>query len=279
MTAENNRDQIDYWNGRAGNRWASEQETLDQSLAPFGNAAIAKAAVKSGDRVLDVGCGSGATLIALAEAVGASGSALGIDVSAPMLARAARRAATVANVKLLEADAAIHSFDAKHDLLFSRFGVMFFADPAAAFTNLRTALAPKGRLAFVCWRPLSENPWMSIPLEAAASVVGPQAPPLPDAPGPMSFAEPERVKKILTAAGFHKIEIEPFNADFVYSTRGLDFAVESTMKIGPAARAIAEAPEDEHAKARDALRAALSPHVNGNVVALPAGTWIVTASS
>jgi SAM-dependent methyltransferase len=274
-----NKDQIEYWNGRAGNSWASEQESLDRSLAPFGNAAIAKVAPKTGERVLDVGCGAGATAIALAEAVGASGSVLGIDVSAPMLARARARGAAFANVRFLEADAALHTFAPAHDLLFSRMGVMFFADPIAAFTNLRSALAPHGRLAFVCWRPLSENPWMQVPLRAAQSVIGvDSAPPNPHAPGPMAFADPDRVKKILTAAGFDKIEIEPFTTAYVYSTRGLDFAVANAMKIGPTARAIAEAPEALHPKAREAVCAALSPHLAGDTVSLQGGTWTVTAS-
>ncbi len=274
-----NKDQIEYWNGRAGNRWASEQVWLDQSLAPFGNAAIAKAAPKSGERVLDVGCGAGATTIALAEAVGASGSVLGIDVSAPMLARAKDRGAAFANVKFMEADAAAHAFEPVYDVLFSRMGVMFFVEPIAAFTNLRGALVPNGRLAFVCWRPLSDNPWMEIPLRATQSVIGVDpAPPNPHAPGPMAFADPDRVRKILTVAGFHQIEIEPFTATFVYGTRGLDSAVETVMKIGPSARAIADAPEALHPKTRDAIRASLLPHVKGDTVSLPGGTWIVTAS-
>lgn len=280
MTSESsNQAQIEYWNGRAGNRWATDQETLDQSLAPFGNAAIAKAAIKPGDRVIDIGCGAGATTVALAEKTGASGSILGIDVSAPMLARAKERTAKLSNVTLLEADAALHAFERGHDLLFSRFGVMFFADPTSAFTNLKTALAPSGRLAFVCWRPLSENSWMSIPLQAAESVVGREPPPDPDAPGPMAFANPDRVKKILTAAGFDKIEIEPFSADYVFPGGSLDAATESAMKIGPAARLIAESPKEHHLKAREAIRAALAPHAKGEVVAIAAATWIVTASS
>jgi SAM-dependent methyltransferase len=273
-----NQEQIDYWNGRAGNRWAADQETLDPSLAPFGDAAIAKAAIKPGDHVVDIGCGSGATTIALAEKVGASGSVLGIDVSAPMLARAKERAKNLTNVTLLEADASAHAFERNCDLLFSRFGVMFFVDPIAAFTNLKTALADDGRLSFACWRSLPENPWMLLPLQAAESVIGEAPPSEPDAPGPMAFSNPDRVKKILTAAGFDKIEIEPFSADYVYPAGGVDVAVETAMKIGPAARAIAESPKELHPKARDAIRAALAPHEKANVVALPAATWIVSAS-
>jgi SAM-dependent methyltransferase len=277
-TESSNRDQIDYWNGRAGNRWASDQEKLDASLAPFGNAAIAKAAIKPGDHVVDIGCGAGATTIALAEKIGASGSVLGIDVSAPMLARARERTKNLTNVTLLEADASTHAFDEKYDRLFSRFGVMFFVDPIAAFTNLKTALRNQGRLSFVCWRPLPENPWMLLPLQAVTSVIGPEPPSAPDAPGPMAFANPDRVQKILSAAGFDKIEIEPFSADYVYPPGGLEAAIESATKIGPAARALAEAPKALQPKARDAIGAVLQKYVKQDVVALPAATWIVSAS-
>ena len=272
-----NQPQIDYWNGRAGERWASEQETLDRSLERFGQAALAKARARAGEHVLDVGCGTGATTIDLAKAVGVSGSVLAVDVSAPMLARARERATSLANISFLEADAATSQFESTKDLIFSRFGVMFFADPALAFTNLRGALKESGRLAFVCWRKLAENPWMEVPLTAAASFAPPSEPEPPHAPGPLAFADPTRIATILAEAGFDDISITPFDSEFVVSENGIDGAVMAAMRIGPAARLVAEASDEVRPKIREAMHAALLPYLRSNVVALPAGTWIVEA--
>src|SRR5881628_2723223 len=159
-----------------------------------------RARIGAGERVIDIGCGCGDTTIALARRVGPAGLVLGIDVSAPMLARAAdaAREAGVAHVRFEHADAQTHRFPAQaFDVLYSRFGVMFFSDPAAAFGNLRTALRPGGRLGFVCWQAVPENPWIAVPLEAAAQHMALPPPPAPGAPGPFSFADPERVRRIL----------------------------------------------------------------------------------
>ena len=145
-------------------------------MAPILQATLERAQLRQGERVVDIGCGTGASSIALAERVGPSGQVLGVDVSAPMLARAAERLPPGAPVKFVRADATTYRFEsAAFDLLFSRFGVMFFAEPARAFANLRTALKPSGRLAFACWRKFDENPWLQVPLRAALEHV----PPLP----------------------------------------------------------------------------------------------------
>ena len=152
MTA--NAEQIEYWNGAVGECWAAFQPVLDKALSAISDTALAFAAAKPGERVLDVGCGTGTTTYALAKTVGPGGDVTGVDISRPMLAVARSRGV---GVNFREADAATHLFHPTHDLVFSRFGVMFFADPAAAFANIRKAIAPHGRLAFVCWRDMKEK--------------------------------------------------------------------------------------------------------------------------
>ena len=175
-----NEAEITYWNSAAGRHWVERQQSQDIVLGPILQATLERAQPRQGERVVDIGCGTGASSIALAERVGPSGQVLGVDVSAPMLARAAERLPPGAPVKFVRADATTYRFEpAAFDLLFSRFGVMFFAEPARAFANLRTALKPSGRLAFACWRKFDENPWLQVPLRAALEHV----PPLPR-PGP-----------------------------------------------------------------------------------------------
>src|SRR6185503_11565956 len=184
-----NAEQIKYWNETAAPKWVEYQAVLDTQLEELGRLAMERARLVPGERVLDVGCGCGATTRALAARVGARGSAHGVDISAPMLARAAEltRAAGVGNVRFTNADAQTYAFEpGGADVLFSRFGVMFFTDPPAAFTNLRRALRPGGRVAFVCWQPLAENPWLLVPLSTAAQHIQLPPPPAPGAPGPFA---------------------------------------------------------------------------------------------
>ncbi|MBM4269590.1 MAG: class I SAM-dependent methyltransferase [Deltaproteobacteria bacterium] len=181
---EGNAEQVQYWNESAGPRWAAGQEALDERLAPFGTAAMDRGRIAAGEHVLDVGCGCGATTIEIARRVGTNGSAVVADISRPMLEVARRRAP---EIPFLEADAQTFGFaPSSFDVVFSRFGVMFFADPRAAFANLRKALRPSGRLAFICWQALQKNPWLSLSLGVAARHVALQPPPAPDAPGGLS---------------------------------------------------------------------------------------------
>ncbi|MDF2901645.1 MAG: SAM-dependent methyltransferase, partial [Phenylobacterium sp.] len=190
-----NADQIAYWNNAAGETWAALQDRLDRQIEPLGLRAIEAGAPQPGERVLDIGCGCGQTSFELARRVGPSGRVLGVDISAPMLEVARQRAAgAAANVSFIEADAQTHAFqNGGFDLAISRFGVMFFDDPTAAFRNIGAALRPGGRLSFVCWRPMLENAWMATPLFAAMPLLPPLPPPDPAAPGPFAFADPERV--------------------------------------------------------------------------------------
>src|SRR5205823_5242305 len=218
----------------------------DAQIGPLGHRAMDRAGIAPGERVVDVGCGCGDTTITLGGRVGPQGLVVGIDISAPMLARAveAARAAGVANVRFENADAQTHRFPpAAFDVVYSRFGVMFFIDPVAAFTNLRAALRPGGRLAFVCWQMLRQNPWLLLPLQAAAQHLTLPLPPAPDAPGPFSFADPERVREILSRAGFDRIVFEELRAALTVGGGGtVDQAVRFlTEGVGPVSSVLREA--------------------------------------
>jgi len=279
-----NAEQIRYWNETAGPKWVALQEMIDRHIRAFGDAAIDRAAPRPGERVVDVGCGCGQTSIELARRVAPGGSVTGIDLSAPMLERARTnaRANGVDNATFENADAQTHTFSAPFDLLFSRFGVMFFADPPAAFTNLHRALRPDGRLVFVCWQNVQLNPWMFIPLMAAAQHIALPPPPAPDAPGPFAFADADRVKKILGDGGFRNVSLDSLPMTLaVGGATEIDSAVEFLIQLGPAAAALREAPDPSvQPRVVAALREALQPYyVAGEGVRMDASAWLVTAAA
>jgi ubiquinone/menaquinone biosynthesis C-methylase UbiE len=276
---DQNADQIAYWNGAGGQRWADRQPVQDILLQPIADLLIDRASIRAGERVLDVGCGSGSTTFAFARAVGPSGHVMGIDISAPMLARAREVTPTGAPVEFALADATIHPFAPENfDLLASRFGVMFFADPALSFANMRKAMRRSGRLAFACWREPRQNPFFMTPLQAVYRHV-PKVPQVgPEDPGPFSFASEVRVQRVLTAAGFSEIAMEPCDLSLdVAVGGGLDAAVKGALEIGPSARALADQPPDVVAAATQSIREALTPFLKGQTVPLDAAIWIVTA--
>ena len=268
--------QADYWNLTVGPTWARFQVLLDRQLAALGAEAQAALALQPGERVLDVGCGCGASTLELAAAVGRAGVALGIDLSHPMLevavARRTERTAA-ADFRVLDAETADLG-EGAFDALYSRFGVMFFADPVAAFGNLRRALRGGGRLAFVCWRPLTDNDWMRLPLDA----IRPLLPPLPAgdplAPGPFALADRQRIDAVLGAAGFLDVRCRAFDAQV--GAGDVDASLELALHVGPVGAALREHPE-----ARDGARRALEifyrQHAGAQGVQLKAGVWIVTA--
>jgi len=278
---DQNADQIAYWNGPGGQRWADRQQAQDIVLAPVADALIDRAKAKAGERLLDVGCGSGAISIALARRVGPTGHVTGIDISGPMLARARETAPAGVPIDFILADATIYPFVSdSFDLLVSRFGVMFFADPVLSFANMRRGMRRGGRLAFACWREPRENPFFMAPLQAVYKHV-PKLPQVgPEDPGPFSFASEQRVNRILSEAGFSGIAMEPCKLALdVAVGRGLDAAVQGALEIGPAARALAEQPPDVVAAAARSIREALAPYAKGQTVPLPASIWIVTANA
>lgn len=280
-----NLDQIDYWNGDAGQTWTRNQARLDRVLAPVTEAAIAAAGPKPGETALDIGCGCGDTTLALARAAGPSGRVTGVDISAPMLARAGERLIEAGlKAELIEADAATHRFAAgTFDLVFSRFGVMFFDEPAAAFANIRKGMKADARLVFACWRPLGENDWMLKPLLAALSHLAPPEPPAPRAPGPFAFAEPDYVRDLLTQAGFRDIALSPLDIDLRLAEAGKDALAEAvafTLEIGPLARALKAEPSAEKREAATAaIRREFENHLSADGIALKGACWMVTAKA
>jgi len=276
---QQNADQIAYWNGPSGQRWSDRQALQDILLGPVSDLLIDRAAAKEGERVIDIGCGCGATTMAFAQQVGPAGHVLGVDISAPMLARARERAPAGASIEFALADATVYPFEpARFDLLVSRFGVMFFADPALSFAHLRRALQPSGRLCFACWREPRFNPWLMLPLQAVYQHVPKLPQSAPDEPGPFAFADEARVTGILSQAGFGAIRLEPCDLSIDTAIgRGLDAAVQSAIEMGPASRALEGQPADLRSAATAAIRQALAPFAVADTVPLGASVWIVTA--
>jgi SAM-dependent methyltransferase len=277
---DKNADQIAYWNGPGGQRWADRQQTQDIVLGPVADVLIDRANAKPGERILDVGCGAGATTSAFAQKVGPTGRVVGIDISAPMLARAWQVAPDGLPVEFVLADATVYPFEpASFDLLASRFGVMFFAEPALSFANMRKALKPSARLAFACWREPRDNPFFMAPLQAVYKHAPKLPQPGPDDPGPFSFASEARVHRVLGEAGFTGIAMEPCDLSLdVAVGRGIDAAVQGALEIGPASRALQDQPPEVRAAATASIREALAPFASGASVLLRASIWIVTAT-
>ncbi len=276
-----NADQIAYWNGPGGKHWTDRQQLQDIVLSPVSEVLIDRAAIKAGEAVIDVGCGCGATSFDLLHKTGPSGRVTGIDISEPMLGRARELAPSGAPVEFVLADATVYPFKpASADILFSRFGVMFFAQPSDSFTNMRKALRPDGRLVFACWRTPRDNPWMMLGLQEAYKHV-PKLPEMkPDDPGPFSFANEERVRRILDEAGFTDVRLERVDLLLDIATgRGLEAAIETVLAIGPASRALENQPADKVAAATQSIRTALAAHRKGETVPLGGSIWIVTAAN
>ncbi|WP_437938074.1 class I SAM-dependent methyltransferase [Sorangium sp. So ce341] len=278
-----NADQIQYWNEVAGPKWVALHDVISAQIRPLGALAMDRAGIAAGERVLDVGCGIGDTTLELGRRVGPWGAVVGVDVSAPMLerARAAAQAAGAANVAFENADAQTAALPGPFDVLYSRFGVMFFADPAAAFANLRKALRRGARLAFVCWRSLKENPWLSVPTVTVGRHL-PLPQPDPHAPGPFALADAARVGDVLSRAGFVRAHCEPIDQELsVAGGRSLDETVDFLLKMGPASAALREAnaaPELVE-RVRADLREAIAPHAGPEGVRMGSAVWVVTAAA
>ena len=275
--------QVADWNGRSGEQWVANQARLDAMLAAFGDAAIEAAAPGEGEQILDVGCGAGATSQALAARVGPRGHVLGVDISAPLIDRAREAAPAGAPLAFALADAGTAALPGQaFDLLFSRFGVMFFDDPAVAFAHMRGALKHGGRLAFACWRGGAENDWVRLPMAVVADLTPLPPPPDPEAPGPFSFGDRGRVARILTDAGFTDVSIAPFDHPVPFghgATReaAVDNAVDMAFQVGPLARLLAQQPEEIRARAAAAVRRAFGAKPGERSVMIDGAAWIVTA--
>jgi ubiquinone/menaquinone biosynthesis C-methylase UbiE len=276
---DHNAAEIAYWNGPGGERWVSHQRMQDVLLAEVAEILMERAAARDREAVLDIGCGAGTTSIALARQVAPDGWVLGVDVSAPLLERARQHAPAGLPLEFALGDATAYPFTpGLADLLFSRFGVMFFAEPARSFANMRRGLRAGARMVFACWREPRANPWLMLPLQAAYRHV-PRLPEVgPEDPGPFSFASEARVRGILERAGFGAITLEPVDLSFdLAEGHGLDRAVELSIGMGPASRALDGQPAGLRVAAAESIRAALAPYQHDNRVPLGGAIWIVTA--
>lgn len=259
----------DLWNGPSGQVWAEEQELLDRMLEPYLPHVLE--GLPPGADVLDVGCGAGATTIA---AAARAASCTGVDVSAQLVARARERAAGLGNVRFVRADAQRYDFEeARFDALLSRFGVMFFDDPVAAFANLRRAMRPGGTLTFIAWRSPAENPFFTTASRAAAPFLN-LSPPDPEAPGQFAFADGERVRRILDGSGWSAIEVAP--RDVAGSLSKADLRVYAS-KLGPVGQALREVDDATRAQVLEAVHAAYAPFLADGTVRFTSACWRVTA--
>jgi len=275
-----NADQIAEWNGVLGQTWATMRQDIDPVVAVFGDAALKVAAPRPGERVLDIGCGCGDTTIAIARVIGARGAVLGVDVSQPMLdvAQEHAREARLRHLEFRKSDASVAELPAAIDLLFSRFGVMFFSEPSAAFRHMRRSLKAGGRCVFVCWRTPRDNAWAMAPLAAARAAMSVTPPPAdPNAPGPFAFADDARVQGIMEDAGFADIVLARHDAPVTYGPTPRA-AAERALRVGPASRFARDMGEVYRPLIVDAVERAFAQLAAPNgEVRLVGSAWIVTA--
>lgn len=278
-----NQEQIEYWNGDAGQRWAREDEKMARLLQSICAALLDHADVEQCNNALDIGCGGGSQSLMLAQRMSGGSRVLGVDISAPMLevarSKIAHTDSDTASLEFLQADASSYSFEPNSfDLLFSRFGVMFFDDPLQAFRNLWRALTDSGRLAFCCWQSLKENDWTLLPLQAALQHVEMPGAPDPNAPGPFAFADSERVRGILEGAGFAAVDIVSHKTSVRFGEgSGLADSVRELAAIGPVSRLLAGVDAAVQEKVFSAMEEGLAPYYGDGVLVLPAAVWFVTA--
>lgn len=275
----NNDAQIDYWNGPAGQKWVDQSNRLDGMLAPFAAEVLNAAALAPNEAALDIGCGAGALTLGATEAAGGTIGSLGVDVSEPLLHLAQKRAAERGSKAMFErADASAFSSDQKFDLMISRFGVMFFEDPAAAFRNIRQQIRSEGRMAFMCWQALPLNDWAFAPLQAALPLLN-EAPEQPDphAPGPFAFADKDRLANILSSAGWANVSVDPFETLVTLPGDDVEASAEFMLNLGPLSRLIA-AQNLDSAPIEEALTIRLREEKNADGrVAMKSACWLVTA--
>ncbi|HEY3909872.1 MAG TPA: class I SAM-dependent methyltransferase [Stellaceae bacterium] len=272
--------QQEYWNNVAGPRWVGLEGFVERRVRAVNDLLLRYSAAAAGERALEIGCGTGAFTVPLAKAVGERGEVIGADISEAMLAGARKRIADsgLKNVSLMQADAQTHGFEpGRFDLVASRFGVMFFADPAAAFTNLLRAARPGGQLCFACWGPLDANEHWLIPYRVALRHLGPPEPKPSRAPGPMAFSDPDYVRGFLGTAGFEAVEIH-------HETPGIHALApkeeaEHACIMGPSGRLIDEKKPDAATleTIRREIEEAFAIHAKGGAMVLPSTVFLVTA--
>jgi ubiquinone/menaquinone biosynthesis C-methylase UbiE len=271
-----NQKQIEFWNGDAGKKWVGEQEKMDQMLNPLSDVAIDIAEPRFDERVMDVGCGCGATSVELARR---GAKVWGIDVSAPMLSRARKRGEEYPGMVFTEADASNYDFSSEQQLIFSRFGVMFFANPVEAFTNLRSALVPRGRMVFLCWQAANNNEWISRVGQAVKKFLPePTDVPDPRAPGPFAFAEQAYLEGILSQAGFKNVKFQSLSIDLKLAST-VEEALDFQSNIGPLSAVIAQLEGKTRDEALNAAKEVLQESMSTEGIKLGSAVWLVTASN
>ena len=276
MNRKTDDDQAALWNGPAGRAWVEAQELMDQVLKPLEQLLVESVSAEAGGRVLDVGCGTGSTTLAIARSLGTKSRCTGIDISEPMIVAArvrAQREGTPAT--FIQDDAQTHVFEpASFDAMVSRFGVMFFEDSCRAFANLRYAARSGALLRFIAWRDAAENPFMTTAERAAASLLTNIPARRPDGPGQFAFADRSRVDSILKESGWAEIDIKPIDVACTFPEREL---VPYVTRFGPLGRILDQTEEPIRSQVIATVRAAFDPYVQGSEVRFVAACWTVGA--
>lgn len=269
-------EQMQLWNGSAGNAWVDLQEVLDALFEPLERSLVEAVVAGLKREVLDVGCGTGATTLAVAQRIGPKGRCVGIDISEPMLATARARAERLSvPATFLCADAQTYAFEpASFEMIISRFGVMFFEDPVRAFANLRRAVREDGELRLITWRGPAENPFMTTAERAAAPLLPELPPRRPDGPGQFAFADEHRVRHILQESGWRDIDLQPIDFKCVLPEKALNVYI---TRLGPVGMLLQKADEATRLRVAQVVRAAFDPYVHGTEVRFTAACWSVAA--
>jgi ubiquinone/menaquinone biosynthesis C-methylase UbiE len=272
--------QKQFWSGAGGDVWVDKQREMDIMLNPLGERVIQGLDLKEETKILDIGCGCGATTLEIAKIVN-QGEVIGVDISEPMLERATQTASDMAltNISYQVKDVQVDEMPNKYfDIAFSRFGVMFFEDPFEAFNNINHSLKDDGQLSFVCWQHASLNPWQSLSIQVIKEFLDLPAPP-PKSPGPFAFEDKSYIEEILNASGFRDIEIKDNQEDIVmFSGKSIREACEDYLTINPVVtEMLKNSPSELREEILEALIGKFSDYHKDDGLLFPSATWVVSA--